>query len=293
MPLLPSEYFGSWYVITLDDKPRIVQSFNETYNASASNDKEYIQGDIGSHIVNVEPAFYSTTVNSPILLVEPNNTFYDVLDIILENLSKCQRPITDSNLSSFNYVMSSGNINLSPDSSNITANLESWKAFDDAKNFKTYNPEYNFIARTAKSYDIQFSMFGNEYLVNQGNLSISVSYEKIFFTPGSNNFYGNQTPLYAINGYRVSGDISLVIKPEQFETLKLYNAQSPGVFSAAKRSVFMKVYHRSNSNNYDRTINLGDFLFQPSVELSISANQRVTARVSFVTMFRRTSQITY
>lgn len=293
MPLLPTEYFGSWYVVTLDDKPRILQSFSETYNASASIDNKLVQGDIGTHVVNVEPAYYSTTINSPILLVEPNGTFYDVFDVLLENLEKVQQPITTTNSSNFNYILQSGSISLSPDSSNITAVVESWKSFDDVQNFKTYNPEYDFIARTAKSFDIQFSMFGNEYLVSQGNLSISVSNEKLYFVPGSNNFYGNQVPLYAINGYRVSGDITLIIKPEQFETLKLYNAQSPGVFTAAKRSVFLKVYHRSNSNNYDRTINLGDFLFQPTVELSISPNQAVTARISFVTMFRRTSAITY
>lgn len=293
MPLLPTEYFGSWYVVTLDDKPRILQSFSETYNASASIDNKLVQGDIGTHVVNVEPAYYSTTINSPILLVEPNGTFYDVFDVLLENLAKVQQPITTTNSSNFNYILQSGSISLSPDSSNITAVVESWKSFDDVQNFKTYNPEYDFIARTAKSFDIQFSMFGNEYLVSQGNLSISVSNEKLYFVPGSNNFYGNQVPLYTINGYRVSGDITLIIKPEQFETLKLYNAQSPGVFTAAKRSVFLKVYHRSNSNNYDRTINLGDFLFQPTVELSISPNQAVTARISFVTMFRRTSAITY
>jgi hypothetical protein len=293
MPLLPSEYFGSWYVVTLDNKPRILQSYSETQNTATSVDNKYIQGDIGAHIVNIEPEFYATTVNSPILLIEPNGTFYDVFDILLENLSKVQKPISTSNSSDFNYILQSGSISLSSDSSNITANLESWKAFDDVKNFKTYNPEYEFIARTAKSFDIQFSMFGNDYLVNQGNLSISVSNEKLFYVPGSNNFYGNQTPLYSVNGYRVTGDITLIIKPDQFETLSLYNAQSPGVFSAAKRSVFLKVYHRSNSNNYDRTINLGDFLFQPTVELSISANQVITARISFVTMFRRTSAITY
>lgn len=293
MPLLPTEYFGSWYVVTLDGKPRILQSFNETYNASASIENKLIQGDIGTHVVNIEPAYYSTTINSPILLVEPNETFYDVFDVLLENLAKIQQPVTSTNANDYNYILQSGSISLSSDSSNITAVLESWKAFDDVQNFKTYNPEYDFIARTAKSFDIQFSMFGNEYLVSQGNLSISVSNEKLFFVPGSNNFYGNQVPLYAINGYRVSGDITLIIKPDQFETLKLYNAQSPGVFTAAKRSVFLKVYHRSNSNNYDRTINLGDFLFQPTVDLSISTNQAITARVSFVTMFRRTSTITY
>jgi hypothetical protein len=199
MPLLPSEYFGSWYVVTLDNKPRILQSFSETLNTATSVDNKYIQGDIGAHIVNIEPEFYATTVNSPILLIEPNGTFYDVFDILLENLSKVQKPISASNINDYNYILQSGSISLSSDSSNITANLESWKAFDDVQNFKTYNPEYEFIARTAKSFDIQFSMFGNDYLVNQGNLSISVSNEKLFYIPGSNNFYGNQTPLYSIN----------------------------------------------------------------------------------------------
>lgn len=293
MPILPPTVFGTWYVINLDDKPRITQSFSETYNAPASIDKKFVQGDIGSHIVDISPAYYNTSINCPILLIEPVNAFYDVFDVVLENLEKAQVPITESNSSNYNYVMSSAAINLSTESSNVNANLESWKAFDDATNYKEYKPDIDFIARQAKFYDIQFGMFGESYLINQANLQISVSFEKTIFSPGSNNFYGNQVPLYNITGYRVTGDVNLVIKPDQYDTLKLYNAQSPGVFNAAKNSLFLKILHRNLDENYDRTLNLGDFMFQPSVELSISAQQVITAKVNFVTMFRRTSAISY
>ena len=292
MPILPPTVFGTWYVVTLDAKPRILSSFSEVYNAPVSNEGKVIQGDIGSHIVDVQPSYYSTSISSPILIIEPNDVFYDAFDIVLENLQKIQIPITTANRTNFNYVLQSASISLSPEASNITASLESWKTFDDAQNFKTYKPNYDFIARQAKFYDIQFGMFGQNYLIQQADLQIAVSNEKIYYVSGSNNFYGSQTPLYAILGYRVSGSVTLVIKPDQYDALKLYNAQSPGVFSASQHSLYLKVLHRTTTNTYDKTLNLGDFMFMPTVELSISPQQVITARVNFVTLFRRTSAIT-
>ena len=122
--------------------------------------------------------------------------------------------------------MQNATLNFSTESSNVTASIESWKKFSDGQNFKTYNPQIDFRARLVKFYDIQISLFGQTYLINQGNITISIANEKHYYVPGSNNFYGNQTPLFSVSGYTVSGDVTVVVDPQQYETLKLYEELS-------------------------------------------------------------------
>jgi len=293
MPIMPADYFSTWYVITIGGLPTILQSYNETLNQAVS-DKKFVQGDIGNHVVDIAPTHYQYNLNCPILLIEPKNLFYDNFDLVLNFLNLIQEPVYGTgDIDQFEYVMQGAQLNFSTESSTCTSTLESWKAFNDVNNFKTYAPNYDFIARLVKFYDVQFGMFGENYLIKQGNFNISVLNEKHFYVPGSNSFYGNQNPLYSIHGYTVTGDVTIVLTPEQYEVLKLYNAQTPGIFTAAKNSLFVKILSRNSTGIYDKTINLGDFMFLPTVDLSISANQTITARVNFATMFRRTSAITY
>lgn len=293
MPIMPADYFSTWYVVTIDGLPTILQSYNETLNHAVS-DKKFVQGDIGNHIVDIAPTFYQYNLNCPILLIEPKNLFNDTFDLVLNFLNLIQEPIYgNADIDQFEYVMQGAQLDFSTESSNCSSTLESWKAFNDFTNFKTYAPNYDFIARLVKFYDIQFGMFGENYLIQQGNFNISILNEKHYYVSGSNSFTGNQNPLYSIHGYTVTGTVTIVLTPEQYEVLKLYNAQSPGIFSAAKNSLFVKILSRNSTGIYDKTINLGDFMFLPTVDLSISANQTITAKVNFVTMFRRTSAITY
>ena len=293
MPIMPADYFSTWYVITIGGLPTILQSYNETLNQTVS-DKKMIQGDIGNHVVDIAPTYYQYNLNCPILLIEPKNLLYDTFDLVLNFLNMIQEPVYGtSDIDQFNFVMQSAQLSFSTESSNCTTSLESWKAFNDVDNFKTYAPNYDFIARLVKFYDVQFGMFGENYLIQQGNFNISILNEKHFYVPGSNNFTGNQNPLYSIHGYTVTGNVTIVLTPEQYEVLKLYNAQTPGIFTAAKNSLFVKILSRNSTGIYDKTISLGDFMFLPTVDLSISANQTITAQVNFSTMFRRTSAITY
>lgn len=294
MPLLPPEYFGNWYTVYLDNKPRILQSYNENFIQPASTDKKMIQGDIGNHIADISPGHYTLALNSPILIIDPPGAFYDVFDLVLDNLRLfAQNPYDYTQISNSNYILDSANVTISPEDTSVTCNLESWQAFNKVGvNYNTFNPEINFIARKAKYYDIQIGVFGKTYLISNMNLQIKVNFNKSFYVPGSNLFKGNQTPLYAVQSYTVSGDVTVVITPGQYDELKLYNSQTPGIFTAAKNNVFLKILTRNQANTYDRTINLGDFMFLPSVDFQLNANGPITARVSFATMFRRSSSIT-
>lgn len=294
MPLLPPEYFGNWYTVYLDKKPRILQSYNESFVQQISTETKLIQGDIGSHVADIGPGHHSLSLTSPILIIDPVGSFYDVFDLVLDNLRLfAQNPYDYNQIANSSYVLDNASIQVSPEDSSVTCSLESWQAFNKVGvNYNTFNPEINFIARKAKYYDIQIGMFGQNYLISNLSLTIRVNFTKSFYVPGSNLFKGNQTPLYAVHSYSVSGEVTLVITPGQYDQLKLYNAQTPGVFNALKNSVYLKILTRNNANTYDRTINLGDFMFMPSVNFQLSAGSPISARVSFVTLFRRSSAIT-
>lgn len=296
MPLLPPQYFSNWYVVSLDGKPRILSSFQEQQNNGTQLQK-YVQGDIGNHIVDIPAKYYTSAISSPILLIRPDteaDRLYDVFDVILEYLSKIQNPITnnpidDSYVNNFSYVIESANINVSTDGADVTANLESWQKFNADIAYKP--DEYNFYARKARFYDIQFGIFGENYLIESATFNFGFSNAKVNYLPGFNSGFGSTVPLYAIGGYQVTGNVNVVLKPDQYELLKLYNAQSPGIFNAVKHSLYLRILDRTVSDTNDRIINLGDFMFMPSVDITVSSNSIIKSTINFVTMFRRTSEI--
>lgn len=292
MPLLDPEYFSNWYVVTIGGKPRILQNYNESQNLEINNIK-LLQGDIGNHLVGISPQYFKTDITAPILIMEAASEadkLYDVFDVLLEYLQKIQEPITQSNVSSFTYVAESANIQLGVDSSSVNMNLESWQRIGTAIDYAPEN--YDFIARQAKFYDVQFNMFGGDYLVNQATLNFSFTNNKSFYVPGYNSGFGNTVPLYSIGGYSVNGNVDLLIAPCQYDTLRLYNSQSPGIFNAVKQALSLKVITRTGGVVSDRIINLGEFMFLPNVSMNIQPNNVITAKVQFATMFRRTSEIT-
>ena len=62
MPIMPADYFSTWYVITIGGMPTILQSYNETLNQAVS-DKKLVQGDIGNHVVDIAPTYYQYNLN--------------------------------------------------------------------------------------------------------------------------------------------------------------------------------------------------------------------------------------
>lgn len=296
MPLLNPEYFSNWYVVSLDGKPRILNSFQEQLNSQTSLER-YVQGDIGNHVADISPKHYSGSISAPILLIRPatiNDKLYDAFDVILDYLKKIQNPITntttsDSYVNNFDYILENAAINVSTDGADVTVYFESWKQFRDSI---TYSPnEYDFYARKARFYDIQFGIFGENYLIESATFNFAFNNSKMFYVPGYNSGFGNTFPLYAVAGYQVTGNVNLVIKPDQYETLKFYNDQSPGIFNALRHSLYLKILDRTESETTDRVLNLGDFMFMPSIDLSINANNVIKSTINFVTMFRRTSEI--
>jgi hypothetical protein len=282
MPLLNSEYIGTWYIVNLDNKRRLLESWSES-KIQEVQAKRYIQGDIGTHIVDVGGYYYQANFSSPIVIFNGGN-FSDCLDLVLENLSIIQEPIADVTI--LNYILDNASISINQSSVNVTASIENTAGFDYFGNYKEYAPSDDFVGRTARFYDCVFTYNNNSYPVIDARIDIKVENSKNYFVPSALNT-ASLVPTYGINGYSATGTVTFAITPSQFEALKISADQSPGNFVTTTGGVELTVLNQ----NGNRVLSLGDFIFQPRVELDMKSNQIITGKVSFQTMFRRSSTI--
>ena len=72
MPLLNSEFLSNWYTLSFDGvgivgtRICIAESFTQAKVQEASN-KSAIQGDIGTHIMDIGGKYYTSSVSAPVL----------------------------------------------------------------------------------------------------------------------------------------------------------------------------------------------------------------------------------
>ena len=282
MPLLNSSYIGTWYIVNLDNKSRLLESWSES-KIQEVQAKRYIQGDIGTHIVDVGGYYYQANFSSPIIIFNGGN-FSDCFDLVLQNLQIIQEPIT--NVTTLNYILDNASISINQSSVNVSASIENTAGFNYVGNYKEYAPTDDFVGRTARFYDCVFTYNNNSYPVIDARIDIKVENSKNYFVPSALGT-ADLTPTYGINGYSASGSVTFAITPEQFEALKISADQLPGYFVTTTGGVSLTVLNQ----NGNRILSLGDFIFQPRVELDMKSNQISTGKVTFQTMFRRISTI--
>lgn len=282
MPLLNSNYIGTWYIVNLDGKRRLLESWSESKIQEVQS-KRYIQGDIGTHIVDVGGYYYQANFSSPIIIFNGGN-FTDCFDLVLQNLKVIQEPI--SNATILNYILDNASISINQSSVNVSASIENTAGFDYTGNYKEYAPTDDFVGRTARFYDCVFKYNENFYPVIDARIDIKVENSKNYFVPSADNT-ASLVPTYGINGYSASGTVTFAITPTEYEYLKVSADQSPGRFVTTTGGVLLKILNQ----NGNRILNLGDYIFQPRVELDMKSNQIITGKVTFQTMFRRSSTI--
>lgn len=285
MPILTSDFISAWYLVYLNGKYRLLESWNESINQEVSN-KLLIQGDIGNHLVDIGGIYYSAQINSPVIIMsQPNTGLFDALDIVLEGLAVAQQPIDSVVANSLDYVLDSASINISPEGVNVSATIENAVGWVDQKQY--FSDAYNdFTGRTARFYDIQFNFLGGTYLINSGELSIKVNLEKMYFVGQ------NQIPTYAITGYTVTGSANILVTPGSYDAQVLIGLQTPGLSAPYEREVSLKIIDQYAANGLGyRQLYLGEFLSFPTVSLDMKPNQVIQATVNFTTYFRRSSYL--
>lgn len=317
MPILSPELISNYYTILLNKdgalRRYILESWNENVQQDVS-EKSFIQGDIGSRIVDISNPFHQATMTGPILILKDldaeltyakdqdqskrnkSTGLYDIFDLILDNLDTVIQPLKDDGTGYFPanklpFFLDNAQISINSSEVNTSATVTSIypKGFS-SNEFNVLTPstaskildEPRVMGRVVKFWDFGLRLFGDYYALTQATINVKVSADRV--TNVGNNFYnGNVVPDFVITGYSISGDAVISILPEQFDSLKLY--QAPGYFYVFQNSIGLTLMDSYRGN---RSIDFGSFLVPPRVEFDLRSNQLTQARVSFQAFIRRT-----
>lgn len=316
MPILSTELISNYYTVLLNKdgnlRRYILESWNENLQQDVS-EKSFIQGDIGSRIVEVSNPFHQATMSGPILILKDLDAeltyandqdqskrnqatgLYDIFDLIVDNLNMVIQPLRDDGTGYFPAVqlpffLDNAQISINNSEVITTATVTSIYPNGFSSNgFNVLTPstasklygETRVMGRVVKFWDFGLRLFGDFYALTQATINVKVVADKI--TNLGNNFYnGNVTPDFAITGYSISGDAVISIHPDQFDSLKLY--QAPGYFYVLQNSIGLSLIDSYRGN---RSIDFGSFLVPPRVEFDLRASQLTQARVSFQAFIRR------
>lgn len=284
MPVLSPNYIGTWFhlVDPRDNSIKLVESYNQTTTEELQA-KQYLQGDIGTHVMQVGGIFYEYNFSSDALILLSGQTS-DVIGIIYDGLETI-RGGGYSNGIAATYIMERATIQVNKGGVNANATFVS-----DVDN--AWRPVYgdtgisDLIARTAEWYDCVFGFTSHTgvqriFQIESANINISAGVSKRFFVGTS------QLPYFSVDSYTVSGDITLLVDPEIDIYLDgdtdstSYFGVRPQIQNGASRlyptgpkSIFLRVGNTT-------TLDLGMVSMISTIKSVVRAGQITTATLAF------------
>jgi len=278
MPVLDPRYIADWYYLVPrgGTEPRLLEKFIEKQEQGLQR-KPLMQGDIGTHVMDVGGMKWNANLTSPVVIIE------------YSNLSDITTSIFDALIADFNvqrqpqfsvvptYLLRSANISVNEQGVNCTLDYIS-----DQKGIFTavFGPtSFDFIGRVAKWYDTSFytselaEALGQTggYQVKDGNIDIK-------FDIKENYFQGTgQTPTFSIQGYGLKGDITVVVEPTQFDLLEIQE-QEFGDFRYDVTQTLLTVG--------TQTLDMGSARLHGSVERVMGQDAPIHAKISFESYVR-------
>ena len=253
MPLIPSNYINSWYKVQDKLPPNnfyIFRSIISTLNQVVEK-KDYIQGDAGTHVMSIRDNVWSTSINSPVLIIkqlESEYLFLDSFDLFLQTFHKLRTyfkevteateddPESDIYLTTAD-LLSRATIQISD--SGVDANLTYLNNFDQM--FEFLLPGQDFVKEQEQNKDKSSEEKTTEYKSNKeikkattiDYLSRTAKfYDVKFYIPEDNVefivksgtinvsvdyvklfFINSNTsqPFYKPKGYSIQGEVDLII----------------------------------------------------------------------------------
>lgn len=322
MPVLPSEYISSWYILRNVLNPSIsyiFESWSEIQNQDTTP-KPLIQGDIGVRVMDIGGMYWQYQVKSPALIIEnpmgncadPNNVnnmkVSSAFGLLAYSLRTIQTPVASntsnllgSPLPAVNapiYILENGKLHMDEQGVDVSMTFVS-----DSRG--AFLPDYvagdvTYAARTAKFYDVGLHISANYF---SGNFQVT-NMDVDFKVQNNKNYLigTDQYPYFSIAGYTCSGSITFLISPEQFENfLGATNGrgfmpkQSSGVLNAVKSSTAYRAKQFEitvgNSSNWD-AIRFGRAYVTNNLTRSMSAGSLTTATVSFEAFLNSSTLVT-
>ena len=253
MPLIPSNYINSWYKVQDRLPPNnfyIFRSITSTLNQVVEK-RDYIQGDAGTHVMSIRDNVWSTSINSPVLIIkqlESEYLFLDSFDLFLQTFYKLRTyfkevteateddPESDIYLTTAD-LLSRATIQISD--SGVDANLTYLNNFDQM--FEFLLPDQDFVKEQEQKKDKSSEENTTEYKSNKEIKNTSTIdylsrtakfYDVKFYIPEDNVefivksgtinvsvdyvklfFINSNTsqPFYKPKGYSIQGEVDLII----------------------------------------------------------------------------------
>jgi len=244
MPIIPSNYINSWFKVQDKLPPYnfyVLRSVSSSLNQVVEK-RDYMQGDAGTHVMSIRDNVWSTTINSPVLIIEQLDRspydFLDSFDLFLQTFYKLRTyfkevtesladdPESDIYLTTAD-LLSRATIQISD--AGVDVNLTYLNKFDQMFEFLLPNQNFvktsdgskykqntsnaylstiDYLSRTARFYDVKFYIPEDnvEFIVKSGSISVSVDYAKLFFINSNTS-----QPFYKPKGYSIQGEVDLII----------------------------------------------------------------------------------
>lgn len=298
MPILPPEYISSWYYFR-DGAGfiRIFESWDETQQQDVEK-ATLLQGDIGTHVMNVGGIKWVTNIQSPALIVEfadGSEGITDAFDLLVYAFNYIRNPALTQSISQDpayptgavigDYLLESATIKVAQEGVDITMAFKSSRpgAFAVQRGYTIPTPD--FIARVARFYDVQFytsdSSQTYNYQVLSANINIRVDLSENYFINT-----GSQAPYFGVQGYHVSGDLELAVPPEYFPDVFIPQQNAIGANGA------LQALNANNANisllltGHQDGLILGSTQLRSRVKRSLNPRNISTVNVEFETFTR-------
>ncbi len=300
MPLLNSEYLSNWYTLSFDNVGIcIAESFSQAKVQEASP-KGAIQGDIGTHIMDIGGKYYTSTVSAPVLIGYTNAEVTDVFDLIGYFTTAQSNTVVYGDSA---YLMESAQIEVSADAVKATASFQGDRRIDLAT-YVTSAPD-NLYARTARFYDVRFQIgkIGGVYFIGNilsGNINIKFDIDKVYVL-GKDADKNPQAPNFAIRGYSATGNIKLAITPQDYanfldndekitgtEQLQGQLRTAPLLNESAYAGAMLEIAPFVDNG---RKMILGSYAVITKIDFNMQQNNIITANVEFASYFNKDSII--
>jgi hypothetical protein len=291
MPLLNSEFLSNWYTISFDRFGIcIAESFTQAKVQEAQN-KGAIQGDIGTHIMDIGGKYYTSSVSAPVLIGYTTAEVFDVFDLIKHYTEYQSATIPNTffnNVDGPAYLLKGAQIDISAEAVKATANFEGDSRVDIAT-YAIAAPE-NLYARTARFYDTKFTLgpigvIEDTFNILSGNININFDIDKVYILNST------QAPRFAVRGYSASGSIKLAITPAQYAAILdnpqiIYGSeQNPGILNYTAGGAQLVIAPFNNP----RFLILGTYAVITKMEFNMQQNNIITANVDFAAFFNKDS----
>ena len=302
MSILTSDYIGGWYLLekisnnNFDTSQQPFYLLGNVVNTSTTNiaPLDLIQGDAGILVIDQKGKKETCTLSGPGLIIKNLDTtiytYKDIIDVFIEDyellLSFMFMSIEDiNNTGDLDYLnsilnvlgltienrnlLSSATINIGTQiDCSLNYNVNYLRKFNVKYNdyANTLQPNYDFIARTAKNYDCRFFIDGNEYYIKSGSVSINIGHKELFIANTK-----SQLPFYSPQSHSVSGNLDIIAPHTDYTSIPI-----AGNCSILIGDRYIELGQASVKSSYSRNLNPGQ---TSTVNIAFTAYARLGAGI--------------